>query len=274
MADGGEANNHSDGANPPLEPTPTLANHANNPDEQETARRHNEQVERNREKFIYGPIRCFFEKSNRYGHGITAIATTIIACLTLSIACDSNRQAESIKGELGSMSDQIEITKIQLRPHLKFGINVLPDRVDGKVIAFYITPTWDNSAATEAVNVTTWDSWQYFPGSVPDTKDFSKPYGGVTPNMTSTTISNGSPVLQPSLRISSEYIEDARLGRGIIIIWGHIEYSDIFRDMVTYTIDWSNITQPTIISGETTISFPIYLSKCNRRTQTGQDEKN
>jgi hypothetical protein len=94
---------------------------AGNPSEQEIARRHNQQVDRNLERFLYKPGKWFFEKTNFYGSAITAIATVAIACLTISIACDSTRQADiangtlaAVQGQLNEMSKQSKSFRDQL----------------------------------------------------------------------------------------------------------------------------------------------------------------
>src|SRR5271170_4885001 len=112
MSDTGKSDNGNERTDSLLNAAPAQADHSDSPTEK--TERYNQQTERNREKFIYAPLRWIFEKLEHYHGVVLAIATVVIAWLTWSLAVDSSRQAGIADGQLDAMRTQQTIMQGQL----------------------------------------------------------------------------------------------------------------------------------------------------------------
>jgi hypothetical protein len=197
--------------------------------ERELAERANERAIKNRERFIYGPSRRFFARFEDYNGAVTAAATVVIACLTVSLCVDSGRQADTardqftiMRGQLEEMKVQSDITRSQIRANftLSFGKTTRSDGV-------LVTPTFKNAGDSEAVRFLGWDDSQFFGKPFPADFDFSKFRGtaafpGSAPGR---SVVRGDTMLLPSRFISKDEIKKTLAQDGFAVVWGHIEYN-------------------------------------------------
>jgi hypothetical protein len=121
---------------------------------------------------------------------------------------------------------------------------------------------FQNAGATRTYTFIAWNSIHYFPGEVPYSQDFSKPWSPVTRK--NSIIGPNSQFLMPPVAISNEDAEGAASQKGKIIIWGHAEWSDIFEKEIIHPIGFCEIMQPVIDNGGN-ISFRAlpYKTDCN-----------
>ena len=103
-----------------------------------------------------------------------------------------------------------------------FPANVFQDHAAliGFVVKFH------NIGGTRTASFTSWASIHYFPGGVPNSQDFSKPWNQIASN--NSVIGANSAFVLPPVTLSASDVDDVRATLGVAVIWGHAEWSDIF----------------------------------------------
>lgn len=124
MSDTGNADqNGNDGAEQAPGISPQTYS-ARAPSEREIAERDNEQVAKNRNRFIYRPFRLCVKRPfvwtirrlNKYGDAVTAAATFAIAVLTGVLAWYANEQGTISENQRAVMQGQLDEMKAEQRP--------------------------------------------------------------------------------------------------------------------------------------------------------------
>jgi hypothetical protein len=134
---------------------------------------------------------------------------------------------------------------------------------DGHPAYYSFAPTFHNFGSTRTDRFNAWYNIKYFPVNVPDNMDFTKP---ATPIETRDIIigPNSSPLLQP-VTVTKDEIDHALKKDGVIVIWGHADYSDVFDPKVTRPIGFCLLLNPTTntTTGEIVVQPTTYRNDCN-----------
>jgi hypothetical protein len=199
------------------------------PNEREDAERRNQEVREKRERYLFRPARRFASCFERYNGAVTAAATVAIACLTISLSLDSNRQAETarqqftiMQGQLDEMKVQSSITRNQVRAYLTFSYGKNAQR-DG----IFVVPTFRNTGGSEALNFKGWDDKQLFSPPIPDDFDFIKLRAKRT--LPSRSIGRSDQMLLPNILITFDEMRKIAARQSQIIVWGYAQFADVFK---------------------------------------------
>ena len=171
-----------------------------------------------------------------------------------------NSQLTIMQGQLAEMQNQSAITRSQLRANLALTIaNYLVNNSDGKPLAWIFTPVWKNSGGTEALHANGWVAIRYFSPDAPQDFDFMQFGNNITP--APITIPQGSEIMHQTQSVSPEEMQNIVQHAGIGVIWGHIEYSDIFQKATVHHMHYCLRIFPSNIGA--IVSFPLYRPECN-----------
>jgi hypothetical protein len=197
--------------------------------ERELAEYANKRAMENREQFIFAPVRRLVAGLEKYNGAVTAAATVVIACLTLSLCVDSGRQAETsrdqftiMRGQLEEMKVQSEITRSQVKAFMTIAPAKTPQRN-----GFYVTLVAKNTGGSEAINFTGWNDRQFFDPPFPNDFDFTLRR---TQNpLSSQWIGRDASYSLPSLFITLDEMKKIAASQGWIVVWGRVDFNDAFK---------------------------------------------
>jgi hypothetical protein len=240
---------------------------ASPPNEQEIARRHNEETARNRERFIYRPIKTVADWLDSHNGLVTAAATVAIAWLTWSLSSDSSRQAETangilsatraqqtaMEGQLAEMRRQRELTVAQLsaslrreppeyRPIDSVGNYVIPGAPTAVGWAF--NPIWRDVGPTKAKNFVSRSTHTEAPVVSDQTgrttwkcptvaqPDLSEQAGSI--------VDKDGVITEIAINVSNTIVARALEPNPDLVLYliGSIQYNDIFPDTSAHHFDW------------------------------------
>jgi hypothetical protein len=197
--------------------------------ERELAERDNDRATKNRERFIFRPARRVLARLEKYNGAVTAAATVVISCLTVSMCVDSGRQAETARDQFKIMSGQLEemkvqsaITRNQVKAYLTFSY--------GKTSArngIFVTPTFKNTGGSEAINFKGWDDKRLFSPPFPNDFDFTA--RRTNDPLFGQSIGRDDARLLPSLFVTFDEMKKIVAGQGWIIVWGRTDFDDLFK---------------------------------------------
>jgi hypothetical protein len=176
---------------------------------------------------------------------LAAVATIIYAGFTYN-------QWQVMRGQLDEMKTTSTITKLQLRAKMKMVMT--PEAAqDG----WFITPTITNTGPTEAKNLLSWDDGEFFASDAPRDYNFTEIRGSKKPSI-SHSVAQGEQLQQPSIFISRDDVKKCIGGEGRFIVWGYLEYGDMF-DKIHHE-HYCVITIPNADGG---FAFKLYRQECN-----------
>ena len=125
------------------------------------------------------------------------------------------------------------------------GVTVVPANVkDGKPAAYAFFFNFQNVGGTRTKTFMAWVSMKYFPGSVPNSHDFSRPYDKIETNNIIIP-PNGTSLLSPVI-LSSDDVETTKNNLGVATAWGHAEWSDIFEPKVIHNLAFCVLVIPQV----------------------------
>jgi hypothetical protein len=156
-------------------------------------------------------------------------------------------------------------TRAQLRAVVTLqGINanILNDK-DGKLLAYAFQPVFVNSGGTRTAVFSAWQSIHYFEKDVPNNADFSKPYEKIDLGSGSVLGANGTSILQP-VTLSADEVNKVIQRQGLALIWGHVEWADIFDPGKVHPINFCMTLEPVAaIGGPVVLRTVPYKAECN-----------
>jgi hypothetical protein len=197
----------------------------------------------------------------------TAYATIAMAIFTMAIFVVGVFQYLVTNGQLVEMRDQSTLTRQQLRARIRLEFAQLAgsDKSDKAIDLWGITPNWQNGGNTEANNFSGWVSKQLF---VPDAaRDFDfRRRPPVAEEAVPSTITQGSGIQQGTRVVSQDEMEKASAGAGNLIIWGYVEYTDVFFPTTNWHhVYYCNKAVPYSVGPPNmfAFSFPLYRKECN-----------
>jgi hypothetical protein len=132
----------------------------------------------------------------------------------------------------------------------------------GKALEYFFVLHFHNFGATRTNGFKAWDSIHYFPGNVPNSQDFTKPWQKV--RYGNVIIGANSTYDLPAGSASVAEAYDVVYKKGQIILWGHAEWSDIFDPRIN-PINFCFNMLPNTITPEGNIYFrpDEYQAECN-----------
>lgn len=173
-------------------------------------------------------------------------------------------QRALMQQQLLVMQDESAIRISELSPKMK--LEIITDVAPAGMVpaGWYVTPKWQNTGQTEALEFRGWDAVLAVPVESAGAHDFSKPPGPL-PNPPSLTIGVGEAITQGSLLLSADAIEKAIAKEIMIISYGGIEWHDIFPGTLVHFRRWCSVLAPHE-DGKGTVYFSqavVYQSNCN-----------
>ena len=168
--------------------------------------------------------------------------------------------ADAAKAQSEANRDQVAILKNQLRANLKVRIERATINQDSKPVVWIFTPVWTNAGGTDAVQATGWDDIEFFDSEISDSFDFLT---ARHPSGQTISVPQGDEFMQQTKSLSAEQIQKIIDQKGSAIIWGYMEYGDVFLKSPRHHIHYCLRVFPANIG--TLISFPLYKPECNSR---------
>ena len=193
---------------------------------------------------------------NKYERRI-AQWTVVVGSFTALLSTD-----RAIHGELIEMQNQSAVTHNQLKANFGLTIaNYTINGTDGKTLAWIFTPVWKNSGGTEALRAHGWVDIQFFARDASDIFDFLLPRFDIPNPPFFTSVPQGNEFMHPTRSLSGEEMKSIADGKGKGIIWGHLEYNDVFPNTKTHHVHYCLNIFPANVGNLT--SFPLYRPECN-----------
>jgi hypothetical protein len=121
-------------------------------------------------------------------------------------------------------------TREQLRALIALSLNtpVFPANfVNNKPTVYAFVASFHNYGGTRTANFTAWASVKYFDGEVPNNQDFSKPYVK-TDNLQNAVIAPNGDIQVAPVTVTSDEVAKAVNKQGVIVLWGHADWADVF----------------------------------------------
>jgi hypothetical protein len=163
-------------------------------------------------------------------------------------------------------SDAQTDTREQLRAvvTLSQGNQFVSTDKDGKPTFYSIAPVFQNTGGTRTAKFFAWTSLHYFEKEVPNSHDFSKPWNKVDLSYTVIGPNGVAPI--PAVAVTQEEVLKTFEQKGVIVWWGHAEYSDIFQPEVLHPISFCLLVTPTnkTTNGQILLQSSPYRADCNR----------
>jgi hypothetical protein len=132
----------------------------------------------------------------------------------------------------------------------------------GKVTAYGFQPQFINSGGTRTGVFRPWYSIKYFDKEVPYNMDFSKPIERVD-IVDAVLPANGTSQLT-IVSLGAEYIDKIAKKDGVGLIWGHVDWADIFEPKKIHSIDICLLLESiTTVDGKTALRPVPYKPECN-----------
>jgi hypothetical protein len=168
----------------------------------------------------------------------------------------SANQLAVMRNQLQEMQNQSAVTKSQMRANFRLILDRITDR-DG----WRVTPGLYNTGETEALSFRGWDDSDFFNALPEDNFDFTRPRKNwIFPSGIS--VARGDRRLLTTVFISKEQAGKILRGEGYFIVWGRVDYRDVFEADRHYY--FCNIVAPKMVDGNSIdISFPFYRNECN-----------
>jgi hypothetical protein len=169
----------------------------------------------------------------------------LAAGATIIYAVFAYRQLEAMRGQLGEMTSQRLTTIAQVRANLRrespsiIAIDYFgnPPESGDKLVGWKVIQHWKNVGSTDAQNFRGWYEVKAF--------DVRRKYPiGISycPTQPIDTLPQGEISIVPGDIASKPYIifyaDDVRRGRKFILMWWHIDYTDIFPQTPPHKHDW------------------------------------
>jgi hypothetical protein len=263
---------------------PEIADDTDAPSDPKTPKGAIEQGKAFTYRFVGAPLRWLVLWLHQHDGLITALATVAIAYLTISLAGDSARQADTTNGQLRVMQSQLTemqsqsaIQRAEMKAVLR--LQFVPEvKNDTRM-----TPVWTNAGKSNANGVKSWGDIAFIKLSGDPIKDYltvtrydfiNIPERQSLPSEGDILISGEQRFVRTSL-ISPEHVRAAIDGKELPVVFGYVEYSDIFN--TAYTVRYCASLHWELTLGQPILNLPAELAlPCNRRTETGaqrQDQK-
>jgi hypothetical protein len=189
-----------------------------------------------------------------------SVATIIIAIATASSGFFILKQWQSV-------TDAQNDAREQLRAYVTFdgGSQIVNDDArdpQRKTINYIFASNFHNWGATRTSKFSAWASVSYFEKDVPNSQDFSKPYESVP---VEGTIIGANSVVTLYVSLKTDDAIKAKNKQGVVIIWGHAEWADIYSANYVKPINFCLKLEPVSSDGDNRIIFHAspYKTECN-----------
>ncbi len=196
-------------------------------------------------------------------HKTIARWTGAVAFFTFVLACATIASSYYISGQLSAMTNAQNDAREQLRAYVTYegGSQIINDKA-GETINYIFAPIFHNWGGTRTSKFLGWASVHYFPGTVPNSQDFSKPFDAIT-NYNTTLGANSAQPIPVSLPAPDAI--KAKNNEGIVVIWGHADWADIYHPENVYPVSFCFTLKPVSSDGDNHIIFqPVpYKPECN-----------
>jgi hypothetical protein len=115
----------------------------------------------------------------------------------------------------------------------------------------------------KAVLASGWVDIQFFASDVPEDFDFLHPRPKNIPThpLPTTSAAQGTEFMQPTRTLSADEMQTIIDGKGKAVIWGHMEYRDVFPDTDVHHVHYCLKVFPANVGA--IVSFPLHRPECN-----------
>jgi hypothetical protein len=137
----------------------------------------------------------------------------------------------------------------------------LPDK-DNKPAGVGFITQFQNFGGTRTAAFSAWTSVHYFDGGVPNNFDPTKPYDKV--DIPNSTVGPFGIMQLGAVTITNEEEDKAQKKVGVVILWGHADYSDLFEPRKNHAINYCYLLTPaTATNGQAIFQASPYKGFCN-----------
>jgi len=169
-----------------------------------------------------------------------------------------------IYGQWSAAVEAQNETRQQLKAYVTFegASQLIGNDPAGKTINYLFRPQFHNWGSTRTSHFVGWASVQYFDGDVPNNLDLSKPYIKI-PAEDTIVGPNGISIIAVTLPVDDAI--KAKNKQGVVIIWGHVDWADIYNPSDIKSIRFCLKLVPVSSNGDNGIIFQPqpYKPECN-----------
>jgi hypothetical protein len=166
----------------------------------------------------------------------------VLATIGLFISGERSVQVARINALAARESADVAKTALISAQRAFLYINLFEQSVINQ--EFRILPQWKNSGSTPANQLTMWANWKTFPGEIPS--DFTYPDLGpggapaVKKDRNAWYLGPQSTSYAEILKIPITAMEEVRVGKLRLFVWGWVEYRDIFEGTPLHRSEFCN----------------------------------
>lgn len=133
-----------------------------------------------------------------------------------------------------------------------------------KIVSYNIVPSFHNFGGTRTAGFKAWLSVKYFEGGVPNNLDLGKPYNAV--DMSNQIIGPNSSYQLPPAGVPAADVDSALGNKGVILLWGVGDYSDIFDPATIHTFQFCSTVKPQADPTTKVVAFATlpFRPDCNK----------
>jgi hypothetical protein len=132
----------------------------------------------------------------------------------------------------------------QLRAYVTYegGSQIISESKEGITFNYIFAARFHNWGTTRTSKYSGWTSVHYFPNTIPNSQDFSKPFDSI-PAVYNSTVWANSPA-EYRVALSNEDAINAKNNKGIVVIWGHVDWTDIYNPEIVYPVSFCFSLKP------------------------------
>jgi hypothetical protein len=200
-----------------------------------------------------------------------ALFTGVLGICTLLLVIMTGLSAYYIYGQWDvAIKSQADL-RLQNSAYLTFtGGQQITYQNNGASINYAFNAIFHNWGNTRTAQLIPWASIKYFPGMVPDNIDFTRPLSEIPAVVGINQAPGNSEILVGPVSISREDAIHAKNKEGIVVIWGQLQWSQIYDQGTLYPINFCLALTPISSDGDEKIVFQpkIYKPECNTGAHT------
>ncbi len=197
---------------------------------------------------------------------LVATFTALLGICTLLLVVMTGLSAYFIYQQWGTMIQAQDDLRLQNSAYLTFtGGNQVVTEDKGQAINYFFNAVFHNWGNTRTAKLTPWASVKYFPGVVPQNMDFTKPESDIPAHVGISQAPGNSEIFVGPVAISRDDAVRAKNKEGVVIIWGQLQWSQIYAPDNMYTINFCLTLTPVSSQGDERIVFQpnAYKPECN-----------
>lgn len=199
------------------------------------------------------------QPSHHTNEGMMARWTRNVGLFTLALVFVGIFTAVIFKWQLDVMQGQLAVMKQQMVAKLN-----MSTKTDIDANQWKLTPVWKNTGQSDARNVVAWDKIRLFKRDEAEHFDFLK-WPVDRDKVVKLTIPPEGSFSQQTLTATQDDAQAYLSGSSVVIIWGYIEWNDVFDDTPLHSRNWCHeMIFDKAFQGYRATDPTYYKSECNQ----------